>query len=152
MRNKPVVTMIALSLLSLKLVHSSQAYADPGKGQGHGQGKAKTSHEQPQSYSTEVNAQLSVQLGGVTLNVGTARQLASQYQVPSAKPLPPGIRKQLARGKPLPPGLARQQLPAPYVQQLPVRDGCEWSRVGSDLVLVAIATGVVVELLSDVFS
>ena len=141
---KPLVTMIALSFWSLYIVHSSQAMADPGKGHAHGHGKAKTQHEQPTS-SSEVDAQLSVQMAGVTLTVGTARQLAAQYQ------LPPGIRKQLARGKPLPPGLARQQLPASYVQQLPARDGCQWSQVGSDLVLVAIATGVVVELLSDVF-
>lgn len=145
---KPLVTMIALSFWSLCSVHSSQAMADPGKGHGHG--KAKTQHEQPTS-SAEVDAQLSVQMAGVTLTVGTARQLAAQYQLQGAKPLPPGIRKQLARGKPLPPGLARQQLPASYVQQLPARDGCQWSQVGSDLVLVAIATGVVVELLSDVF-
>ena len=143
---KPLVTMIALSFWSLCSVHSSQAMADPGKGHGHG--KAKTQHEQPTS-SAEVDAQLSVQMAGVTLTVGTARQLAAQYQLQGAKPLPPGIRKQLARGKPLPPGLARQQLPASYVQQLPARDGCQWSQVGSDLLLVA--TGVVVELLSDVF-
>lgn len=101
--------------------------------------------------SNAVNAQLSVQIGGVTQTVGTARELATTYQVSQATPLPPGIRKQLARGKPLPPGIAKQRLPANYVQQLPVREGCKWSQVGSDLVLVAIATGVVVELLKDVF-
>lgn len=89
---KPLVTMIALSFWSLCIVHSSQAVADPGKGHSHG--KAKTQHEQPTS-STEVDAQLSVQMAGVTLTVGTARQLAAQYQLQGAKPLPPGIRKQL---------------------------------------------------------
>src|SRR5574343_366404 len=119
MQHNRLVSMIALSLWSLTLVHSSHAVADPGKGHG----KSKTQQEQ-HTDSPEVDAQLSVQMGGVTLTVGTARQLASQYQLQGAKPLPPGIRKQLARGKPLPPGLARQQLPASYVQQLPARDGC----------------------------
>lgn len=150
-------SMIALSLSSLLFVVSSLAVADPGKGNGHGKHKEhhKPAQQQVQTSgsgsASTVDAQLSVQIGGVNLSIGTAKQLAGTYQVSGAKPLPPGIRKQLARGKALPPGLARQQLPRGYVEQLPVRDGCEWSRVGTDLVLVAIATGVVVELLSDVF-
>lgn len=144
------VSLIALYFLSLIFVASSQANADPGKGHGHGKHKQQQQVEQNDD-SSQVNAQLSVQIGGVTLTVGTARELASTYQVSKAKPLPPGIRKQLARGKALPPGIAKQRLPANYVQQLPARDGCEWNQIGSDLVLVAIATGVVVELLSDVF-
>ena len=144
------VPVVALSVWSLLFVASSQAYADPGKGHGHGKHKQQEQLVQNEP-SNELDAQLSVQIGGVTLTVGTARELATTYQVSQGKPLPPGVRKQLARGKPLPPGIAKQRLPANYVQQLPVREGCEWSQVGSDLVLVAIATGVVVELLSDVF-
>lgn len=89
----------------------------------------------PSYQCSVIYVQLSMQMAGVTLTVGTARQLAAQYQLQGAKALPPG--------------LARQQLPASYVQQLPARDGCQWSQVSSELLLVA--TGVVVELLSDVF-
>lgn len=144
------VPLIALSILSLIVVASSPVNADPAKGHGHGKHQQQQQVEQNDD-SREVNAQLSVQVGGVTLTVGTARELASTYQVSKAKPLPLGIRKQLAQGKALPTGIAKQRLPANYVQQLPVREGCEWNQVGSDLVLVAVATGIVVELLNDVF-
>jgi hypothetical protein len=41
-----------------------------------------------------------------------------------AKPLPPGIAKNLARGKPLPPGIAKRTLPRELIVQLPpVEDG-----------------------------
>lgn len=65
--------------------------------------------------------------------------------------LPPGIRKKLARGKPLPPGIARRELPPELLQRLPVRPGYEWRAVGTDVVLYAIASGVVDQVLRDVF-
>lgn len=45
----------------------------------------------------------------------------------SYKPLPPGIRKNLARGKPLPPGIAKTRLPGGYVGRLPHYSGYEWT-------------------------
>lgn len=65
------------------------------------------------------------------------------------QPLPPGIRKNLARGKPLPPGLARRTLPAPVVANLPRVVGYEWQAVGTDLVLVQLGTMIVAELILD---
>lgn len=64
-----------------------------------------------------------------------------------AKPLPPGIAKNLARGKPLPPGIAKQRFPAGLLSQLPHRPGHEWAVVGNDIVLIAAATGIVVGIL-----
>lgn len=68
-----------------------------------------------------------------------------------AQGLPPGIAKNLARGKPLPPGIAKRYLPPGLIGQLPPRPGYEWVAVGRDVALIAIATGIVVDILSDVF-
>ncbi len=67
------------------------------------------------------------------------------------KGLPPGIRKNLARGKPLPPGIAKQYLPYELRQALPpVRDGHERVIVDGNILLVEIATQVVRDVLRDV--
>lgn len=65
--------------------------------------------------------------------------------------LPPGIRKNLQRGKPLPPGIAKQQLDSRLVSRLPYYEGYEWLRVGTDLVQVSISTGLINDVLNDMF-
>lgn len=66
--------------------------------------------------------------------------------------LPPGIRKNLQRGKPLPPGIAKQQLDSRLVSRLPHYEGYQWIQVGTDLVQVSISTGLVNEVLNDMFN
>lgn len=68
-----------------------------------------------------------------------------------AQGLPPGVAKNLARGKPLPPGIAKRYLPPDLLGRLPARPGYEWVAVGSDIALIAIATGVIVDILSAAF-
>lgn len=68
-----------------------------------------------------------------------------------AKPLPPGVAKNLARGKPLPPGIAKKRVSGPLLEHLPHVDGHDWLQVGTELVLVAVATGIVVEIVDQVF-
>ncbi|MEX0839177.1 MAG: anti-virulence regulator CigR family protein [Parvibaculum sp.] len=68
-----------------------------------------------------------------------------------AKPLPPGIAKNLARGKPLPPGIAKRYLPRDLAARLPVRADYERLIAGDDILLVSIATGIIVDILSDAF-
>lgn len=68
-----------------------------------------------------------------------------------AKPLPPGIRKNLARGKPLPPGIAKRYVNPDLRSALPYHDGYDWVQTGSDLVLVQAATGLVSEVIRNVF-
>jgi Ni/Co efflux regulator RcnB len=73
-----------------------------------------------------------------------------QQKKQKSKPLPPGIAKNLSRGKPLPPGIAKQQLPNDLVQRLPpVRAGYERVIVDGRLLLVAVATQVIADVLSD---
>ncbi len=80
-----------------------------------------------------------------------ARDLARRYHLTGYKPLPPGIRKNLMRGQPLPPGIAKKMVPRPMLEGLPAYPGHEWQVVGNDLVLLAVGTSMVVDVLSDIF-
>ena len=86
----------------------------------------------------------SIDIGQVRIVLGENRQLIA----PSA-PLPPGIAKNLARGKPLPPGIAKR-FDSRLASRLPYYEGYEWKQVGTDVVLVAVATGIVYEILRNV--
>jgi hypothetical protein len=64
--------------------------------------------------------------------------------------LPPGIRKQIARGKGLPPGLNREPLPVALERRLaPLPDGYVRVLLGTDVVLFDTRGRVVVDLLRD---
>lgn len=71
----------------------------------------------------------------------SARRIAS---------LPPGIRKNLARGKPLPPGIARQLAPAELQRRVRVPQGYRLVETGADLLLVEVATNLIHDILVDV--
>lgn len=87
----------------------------------------------------------------IGISYGEARQVAERHGMTGAKPLPPGIRKNLARGKPLPPGIAKQRMPTPIVADLPRHEGYEWRQAGADLVLVASGSLVISDILEGVF-
>jgi hypothetical protein len=107
--------------------------------------------------STPVSGGVSVATGprGTTVSAvitaGEARQLAVANRLTGYRSLPPGIARNLARGKPLPPGINRRLVPGNMRGQLPQITGHEWRIAGKDLILVALATAVVVEILQDVF-
>ncbi len=67
--------------------------------------------------------------------------------LPGAKPLPPGIAKKIARGGTLPPGIAKNTLPGGLLVQLPAGPGQEWRLVGTDLLIVNVASNVIVNVL-----
>lgn len=90
-------------------------------------------------------------LVSVSIGVGDARRIAERHGYVGYQSLPPGIARNLARGKPLPPGIAKKVVPGPMLRDLPVYDGYEWGIYGDDLVLVSIASGVIAEVLADVF-
>jgi hypothetical protein len=87
----------------------------------------------------------------VTLTAAEARRLAVANNLTGYRALPPGIAKNLARGKPLPPGIARQRVPQSMLAGLPRVEGHEWGITGTDLVLIALGTLIVIEVLEDVF-
>ena len=90
---------------------------------------------------------------GLVISGDERRIIHDYFRVNSypAKGLPPGIAMNLARGKPLPPGIAKRYLPPDLLVRLPARPGYEWVAVGRDIALIAIATGVIVDILSDAF-
>jgi hypothetical protein len=68
-----------------------------------------------------------------------------------AKPLPPGIAKNLARGKPLPPGIARTRVPDAVLVRLPWRPpGYTFFLVGDRVVLLD-TKGLVADILLSIF-
>lgn len=123
--------------------------AQPPEGKGHGKGKDKDKHRDEDKGGGGGNGD------GAQLSIGIrfeqARSLAVQGGYTGYKPLPPGIRKNLARGKPLPPGIAKKAAPPALLRQLPQRPGYEWQVCGTDLVLVAVGTLIVAEVLKSVF-
>lgn len=60
------------------------------------------------------------------------------------------VFKNLARGKQLPPGIAKK-LDGRLAGRLPHYDGYEWQQAGTDLILVALATGLIYEILDGAF-
>ncbi|HEY0289232.1 MAG TPA: anti-virulence regulator CigR family protein [Pseudomonas sp.] len=65
------------------------------------------------------------------------------------QPLPPNV--QIVRGHPLPRGYGRR-LDQRSLQYLPRYDGYEWRRLGPDVVLIAIGSGIVYEILEGVLN
>ncbi|WP_337842240.1 anti-virulence regulator CigR family protein [Rheinheimera sp.] len=118
------------------------AVADPAlpAGQSKTKGPAGSPH---QGYSPT--------LVGAGISVNEARQLALEYQLTGEKPLAPGSRNKLRKGKPLPPGLQQRAAPVGFLDRLPVHPGYEWQLLGTDLVLVSVATLIVADVLTDVF-
>jgi len=97
-------------------------------------------------------AQASTPIGDVTLSLDLQSAIRSFYESrgpTGAEALPPGIRRNLARGKPLPPGIAKKA-PAELMQRVPVADGYELVEVGLDVLLVEVGTSVVHDVLMNV--
>lgn len=84
------------------------------------------------------------------ITAALARSYAQEIGIGGYSDLPPGIRKNLARGKSLPPGIAKKTVPGNLLSRLPKHKGYNWRIAGRDLVLVA-ATGIVADILYDVF-
>ena len=102
--------------------------------------------------------------GGLDLDVGISDGdiaiikdyvLNNKGSLPSgmagAKPLPPGIAKNLGRGKPLPPGIAKTRFPDGLSGQLTQYPNYEWLVVGQDVVLVDQTTQLIVDLVKGMF-
>jgi Ni/Co efflux regulator RcnB len=115
------------------------------------EGKAKNKHPKDAPAAVQLDADIGRGLVSVSIRSGDARRIAERHGYVGYAGLPPGIRKNLARGKPLPPGIAKKMVPGPMLRELPVYGGYEWRVYGTDLVLVALASGVIADVLSGVF-
>jgi len=140
-------------LVALTLAIASPALA-AGKGKGKGNGNGQSGHAD--SSVTVGDAVATGVMAAVLITTRERSIILDYFATPpaayaGAKPLPPGIARKLARGGTLPPGIAKRYFPHELVGQLPPRPGYKWVVVGTDVVLLAAATGIIVDLLSDVF-
>lgn len=126
---------LCLSLCALLAASPTLASPPPGKG--------KHGGSQHEDMQIDVRGP-SIDIGRVRIVLGENRQL-----IGPTSSLPPGIAKNLARGKPLPPGIAKN-FDSRLNARLPHYDGYEWKQIGRDVVLVAIASGIVYEILRNV--
>lgn len=147
------------ALLAALALASASALAAPPEGKGKpanaGNGKGNSSQAGGSSGNGKSNgggSQYESQYrGGDSWDEAAFRVFVGQQHYSGYDSLPPGIRKNLARGKPLPPGIAKRDVPPDLLRRLPMRDGYEWRAVGTDLVLYSIASGVIDQVLQDVF-
>jgi hypothetical protein len=64
--------------------------------------------------------------------------------------LPPGLQRQLVRNGRLPPGLEKRALPPDLRARLPSRDRrYDMVQVGTDVLLILIATGVILDIIEN---
>ena len=129
--------------------NANKGGGNKGSGKSNGNGNSGNSGKGSRGDNSDVN--VSVSLASAGISISTARGYAGDYGLTGYSALPPGVRKNLARGKPLPPGIAKKMVPGPMLARLPVHPGYEWRVAGSDLILVAIGTAIVADVLFDVF-
>ena len=91
-----------------------------------------------------------VRAGGVNVTVQNTIRTYYADKPKKARGLPPGQARKYARGKRLPPGIAKQALPPDLERRLTVPPGHQYIAVDSDVLLIAISTGIVVDILMDV--
>ncbi|KJZ39839.1 MULTISPECIES: anti-virulence regulator CigR family protein [Pseudomonas] len=136
---------------------SATAWADPGNGKG--QGNAKGNPQNTQDHGNQKgHGNKGNNSGGSDWDNGPSINRSSILGIVGGYPdywspgpaLPPGIQKNLARGKPLPPGIAKK-LDGRLIGRLPHYEGYEWQQAGTDLILVALATGLIYEVLNGAF-
>jgi Ni/Co efflux regulator RcnB len=146
-------------MLAALLIAALPASAAPPEGKGKGnphkvqkQNKeARKDHGPGVKHDRYREGDTAEALISAVIGFDAARRLALDNRYTGYSALPPGIRKNLARGKPIPPGIARRSVPGPMLAKLPRYPGYEWAVYGSDLVLVATATAVIADVLFDVF-
>lgn len=149
MRHRQVRATVLLTAM-MALAFTAQAAPPEGKGNS-GHGHAGQSHANHGNSQHTGHSGLSSDLIWAGITVSLARRYALEDGLGGYAALPPGIRKNLARGKPLPPGIAKKAVPAALLGQLPYHPGYEWRIAGSDLILISIATAVVADVLHGVF-
>jgi len=145
-------SMIAAVTCLALVCGSVTALADPGNGKGQGKGNPHNAQDQGAHGNKGKNSGGGDWDHGPSINHASVLGIVGGYRdywTPGPA-LPPGIQKNLARGKPLPPGIAKK-LDGRLVGRLPHYDGYEWQQAGTDLILVALATGLIYEVLNGAF-
>ena len=95
-------------------------------------------------------ADVVVRAGGVNITVQQTILAYYADKPKKARALPPGVARKYARGRRLPPGVAKQSLPSDLERRLHAQPGYQYVAVDSDVLLIAVSTGIVVDILFDV--
>ena len=135
------IFICCLGLLPLTLSGLEQSQGKGNRDKGKPKAEKREKHDGPE-FSVEFLLDFSTE---------AARRYAVESKLVGMKPLPPGIRKNLARGKPIPPGIAKRDIPAEFLKKLPAHKDYEWHMAGTDLLLVARTDHLIVEIAADVF-
>jgi len=81
---------------------------------------------------------------------GPVRQTIHDHHEYFVRGAPPPSGVHLERGRPLPHGYYGERLDNRALSRLPYYQGYEWRRAGGDIVLIAVGTGIVYEVLTGV--
>lgn len=155
-----ILALIALSIFAVLSSPSmsnisSEVSSGPSakaKGQMKGQGDAAILVDRDRDGRVDMDVEEPVVTAVFT--VGERERIIDYYRdsSTSTRGLPPGIAKNVARGKPLPPGIAKKYLPSDLESGLPARAKHRRVIVDDDVLLVAVATGLVVDMLENVIN
>ena len=141
------ISTITFALFISCTIFTSFVNAGPPEGKGKKyKGKVEKYNKNSSNKQGEAGA-----ITFVDVRFEDIRRIAIDNHYTGYKSLPPGIRKNLARGKPLPPGIAKKVVPDPILLHLPRYSGHEWRVCGSDLILVSIATEIIEQVIGSVF-
>lgn len=154
--NRPAVTALGL-MLALGLA-SSNISAQPPENRGNSNGnsgkhsqyaekdhhKSKKADDREDRYETRDGREITIEEAVIR---GIFRDERSYIAADTS--LPPGIRKNLARGKPLPPGIAKK-FDGRVQSRLPSYPGYDWRQVGTDAVLINTTTGIVETIIGNI--
>jgi len=131
----------------------------PGQHQDHGQpggpqgdrGKGNNNGNDHRDEPRADNRGNNQRGGRPPADFGEVRRTISEHRevIGRGQPLPPGVH--IIKGHPLPRGYGRRLDPR-SLQYLPQYDGYEWRRLGPDVVLIAIGSGIVYEILDGVLN
>jgi hypothetical protein len=134
-----------------------QGHGNPQQGQNRPQNGGQQAQPNPQQHqpqqqaNRQSNGQGPSRGGQPPADFGAVRQeVYNQRQAIGRGPDVPS-HVQIVKGRPMPAGYGRR-LPSPVLANLPHYDGYEWRRVGADMVLVALTSGIVYEILANVLN
>jgi Ni/Co efflux regulator RcnB len=126
---------------------------------GHGQQQQQQPHQQPGGHDQPGNGNRGGQSGGnpgasrggPPQDFGPVRQTIQNNRDAFRPGNPPPANIRVVKGQPLPRGYGAR-MDSRALQHLPRYEGYEWRRMGTDVVLIAIGTGIVYEVLQGVLN
>ncbi|MCK9797074.1 hypothetical protein BK634_03220 [Pseudomonas chlororaphis] len=148
----PKRLIAGLGVLMLSASPLMNAMADQRGDNDRGGDRGGPQQEQRDNRGNDHRGPQNDRRGGPPKDFGPVRQTIRDnhgYFVRGAPP-PPGIH--LVRGQPLPRGYYGERLDNRALNHLPRYQGYEWRRMGGDIVLIAIGSGIVYEILDGVLN